>query len=102
MSATDLPSDVENFMDFIGTNIQMSGGLVWNERDRIKSDMMLVPRRWAPSRVPVDAFQAKCISVGMSPDEAKEVADWLRKAQAGRRLVPQFDKTFKWHEDPTS
>lgn len=100
MSSSDLPPDVDAFMDFIGANIEASGGFVWNERDRIKSDMMLVPHRWAASRVSADAFRRKCEAVGMTTEEAVEVVDWLRKRQAGRRLRPNYDKTFRWSQDP--
>ncbi|WP_330449848.1 hypothetical protein [Streptomyces anulatus] len=101
MSSPGLPPDVEAFMDFIGQNIELSGGLVWNERDRLKSDMMLVRHRWSPSRVSVDAFRSKCEGVGMSPEDVVEVVDWLRRAQAGRQLRPQHIKDFRWHQDPT-
>ncbi|NUP20773.1 MAG: hypothetical protein HOZ81_32795 [Streptomyces sp.] len=100
MTSSALPPDVEEFMDFIGMNIKASGGFVWNERDKIKSDMMKVPRRWRSDRVPVDAFRHKCESIGMTTEEAREVANWLSRRQAGRRLVPQFDKKFRWHQDP--
>lgn len=100
MSSEILPPDVEAFMDFIGMNIAASGGFAWNERDRIKSDMMLVPTRWAASRVPADALRRKCEAVGMSTEEAGEVVDWLRKRQAGRQLRPNYDKTFRWNQDP--
>lgn len=100
MSTSALPPDVEAFMDFIGQNIELSGGLVWNERDRIKSDMMLVPRRWTSARVPVDAFRQRCEAIGMTTEDAIEVAEWLRKRQAGRTLRPNHIKDFRWHQDP--
>ncbi|GAA2338549.1 hypothetical protein OKJ48_04745 [Streptomyces kunmingensis] len=101
MSSSDLPADVEAFMDFIGVNIKASGGLVWNERDRLKSDMMLVRQRWSPSRVSKEALRTKCEAVGMSDQETAKVVDWLQKTQSGRRLVPQHTKGFRWHQDPT-
>lgn len=101
MSSSDLPTDVDAFMDFIGVNIKASGGLVWNERDRLKSDMMLVRQRWSSSRVPVDAFRRKYEGIGMSPEDADEVVDWLRKTQAGRRLRPNIIRDYRWPQDPT-
>ncbi|MCX3287092.1 hypothetical protein OR263_10270 [Streptomyces sp. NEAU-H22] len=101
MSHSDLPADIDEFMDFIGMNIAASGGFVWNERDRIKSDMMLVRHRWSPSRVPSEALRNKCRAIGMTVKDADEVVDWLRKTQSGRRLRPNHIKNFRWHQDPT-
>jgi hypothetical protein len=100
MSSETLPPDVEAFMDFIGMNIAASGGFVWNERDRIKSDMTLEPARWTPARVSADAFRSKCEAVGMTAEEASEVVGWLRHHQAGRQLRPRYIKDFRWHQDP--
>ncbi|MFE9855626.1 hypothetical protein [Streptomyces sp. NPDC005780] len=100
MTSPDLPPDVDAFMDFIGQNIELSGDLVWQERDRLKSDMMLVPNRWAPSRVSPEAFRSKCEVVGMTSEDVAEVVDWLRRAQSGRRLRPQHIKDYRWHQDP--
>lgn len=101
MSNSGLPSDVEQFMDFIGMNIKASGAFVWEERDRIKSDMMLVRDRWAPSRVPVEPLRIKCQAVGMTTEDAAEVIEWLLKAQTGGQLRPNRIKDFRWHQDPT-
>lgn len=100
MSNSGLPSDVDAFMDFIGTNIAASGGFVWNERDRIKSDMMLVRHRWATHRVTPEAFRDKCLAVGMTAEEADEVTGWLRSTQAGKQLRPRWIKDFRWNQDP--
>ncbi|WP_435597020.1 hypothetical protein [Streptomyces anulatus] len=100
MSTPELPSDVEAFMDFIGQNIALSGDLVWQERGRLKSDMMLVRHRWAPDRVPLDAFRTKCEAVGMTPEEAAEVVDWVQRTQAGRRLQLRYIKDYRWPQEP--
>lgn len=101
MNSLPLPPGVEAFMDYVGVNIKLSGGFVWNERDKIKSDMMRVRERWAASRVSAEALRDKCENIGMTANEADEVVDWLRKRQAGRRLVPGYDKKFQWWQDPT-
>ncbi|MFL3869285.1 hypothetical protein LT966_22040 [Streptomyces griseobrunneus] len=100
MSNQELPPDVEAFMDFIGQNIELSGGLVWQERSRLKSDMMLVRHRWSQDRVPLDAFRAKCEAVGMTPEEVAEVADWVERARAGRRLQLRYIKDYRWPQEP--
>jgi hypothetical protein len=98
--STILPPDVEAFMDFIGDNIRLSGGFVWNERDRIKSDMMLMPHRWAPTRVTAEALRGECEAIGMTAEDVSEVVDWLRRRQAGRTLRPNHIRDFRWHQDP--
>ncbi|TXS50138.1 hypothetical protein [Streptomyces sp. t39] len=100
MTDFGLPSDVNGFMDFIGENITASGGLVWEERERIKCDMMLVRHRWAASRVTADALRGKCVAIGMTDDEAAMMVDWLGKAQTNRQLRTRYIKDFKWHEEP--
>lgn len=87
-------------MDFVGMNIAASGGFAWQEHDRIKSDMMLVPDRWTAARVSTEALRAKCEAIGMDPKEVAEVADWLSKRQAGRTLRPNHIKDFRWPDDP--
>lgn len=101
MTPSALPPDVDAFMDFIGANIAASGAFVWNERDRIKSDMMLVRHRWSPSRVSAEALRRKCEAVSMTSRDADDVIDWLRRIQAGRQLRPRHIKDFRWHQDPT-
>lgn len=101
MSSSGLPTDVDAFMDFIGSNIAASGDFVWNERDRIKSDMMLVRSRWSASRVSAESLRSKCEEIGMTSEDADEVVGWLRKTQEGRQLRPNHIKNFRWHQDPT-
>jgi hypothetical protein len=62
--------------------------LKWNEEAKLKSDMMEVPERWTPERAPVDAVKAACLEAGMTEQDTKTVVDFLRKRQAGKRLVP--------------
>ncbi|MFB7584646.1 hypothetical protein [Streptomyces hydrogenans] len=96
-----LPADVNNFLDFIGMNIKASGGFVWNERDRIKSDMMRERGRWSPSRVSPEALRNKCEEIGMTAEDADKVTNWLRSTQAGKQLRPRYIRDYSWHQPPT-
>jgi hypothetical protein len=50
--------------------------------------MMEVPERWTPERAPVDAVKATCLEAGMTEPDTKTIVEFLRKRQAGKRLVP--------------
>jgi hypothetical protein len=61
--------------------------LKWNEKAKFKADLMNARRRW--HGVSPEAFAAKLRKEGMRGEDIAELIDWLKKAQAGRRLVPQ-------------
>jgi len=61
--------------------------LKWNEQAKFKADLMNVSERWY--RVDDAAFSAKLRNEGMREGDVGALVDWLRKAQAGRRLIPQ-------------
>jgi hypothetical protein len=91
-------------MEYIGRMAAgYSSGLKWNEEAKLKADMMNVPQRWA--HVDPLALAAKCREVGLKDDEALQIAEWVRRRQAGRRLVPQrgyrdFRFTIELDEPP--
>lgn len=87
MSDDRLPADVIDIVEFLGEWSAGYGYLKWNEIARFKGDLKNMKRRW----VGVDraAFRAKCIEVGLTSKEADELTDYLKKAQAGRRLIPE-------------
>lgn len=75
--------------------------LKWNEVATLKADLMNARRRWIG--VPVEAIVAECRTLGMRDEDVREVADLVRRAQAGRRLVPQagyHDFRFNQPIDP--
>jgi hypothetical protein len=61
--------------------------LKWNEQAMVKADLMNARQRWL--RVDPVVFAAKLRNEGMRQEDVSELVGWLRKAQAGRRLVPQ-------------
>jgi erythromycin esterase-like protein len=69
--------------------------LKWNEQAMFKADLMNVRHRWL--KVDSAAFRARCIAEGMRSEDVVELVDWLNKAKAGRRLVPQKSyRAFKF------
>ena len=61
--------------------------LKWNEKAKFKADLMNARRRWGA--VKPEAFAAKLRKERMRGEDLPELIDWLKKTQAGRRLVPQ-------------
>lgn len=75
------------------------GYLKWNEVAMVKADMMNVRHRWLD--VDVEDFRRRCQQAGMDLGETAELVDYLRRAQAGRRLVPQGHyRSFRFRPDP--
>jgi len=67
--------------------------LKWNEKAKFKADLMNARHRWRS--VDPAAFAAKLRAEGMRREDIDELVDWLRKAQAGKRLVP--DRGYRTH-----
>ncbi|WP_146077312.1 hypothetical protein [Rathayibacter tritici] len=61
-----------------------SGGLKWNEEDKLKADMMNRPARWAA--VTVEQVRAKCRELGMRPNDVDTIADFVQRRKDGRRF----------------
>lgn len=95
-----LPPSVAHFIHFLAEYAKgYDNHLKWNEQARFKADLMNSKARW--DRVDVEAFRAKCKAEGMRSEDYEELVDWLKKAQAGRRLVPtRTYRDYKWHEPP--
>jgi hypothetical protein len=65
--------------------------LKWNEVAKLKADLMNVRVRWLG--VSVAEIAERCRTLGMREEDVAEVASLVKKAQEGRRLVPQ--KTYR-------
>jgi hypothetical protein len=65
--------------------------LKWNEVAKLKADLMNVPARWRG--VSVSEVAGRCRALGMREEDVATIGDLVRKAQEGRRLVPQ--KTYR-------
>jgi hypothetical protein len=83
-----LPPGISEILQYLA---QMARGydnhLKWNEVAKLKADLMNVPARWRG--VSVSEIADGCRTLGMLEEDAATVADVVRKAQEGRRLVPQ-------------
>lgn len=95
-----LPPSVADFVVFLA---RMARGydnkLKWNEQDKFKAELMNVPERWM--HVDAAAFYAKTKSEGMREEDSLMLLDWLKKRQAGRRLVPSKSyRSFRMKTPP--
>lgn len=82
-----IPEDIEHILEYTAEMAKGYGNaLKWNEIAKLKSDMMKHLDRWklvTPSQV-----KSKCLSLGMTDDDATEISDMLKKRLDGRKLVP--------------
>lgn len=67
--------------------------LKWNAQAKLKADLMNALRRW--HGVSPEAFAAKLCKEAMRGEDVAELVGWVRKTQAGRRLVPQ--RSYRTH-----
>ena len=95
-----LPPSVVSIIEFLARYAKgYNNHLKWNEFAKFKGDLMNEPTRWG--HVDVSAFRAKCLAEGMRAVDTDELVDYLKKRQAGRRLVPQSSyRTFKFGPPP--
>lgn len=95
MELTDgLPPSVAGIAEFLA---EAAAGydnyLKWNEQAMFKADLMNVRERWR--HVDPLVFRTKCLREGMRPEDVEELMDWLKRAQAGRRLIPH--RSYRQH-----
>jgi hypothetical protein len=97
-----LPPNVAGIAEFLAMMARgYDNHLKWNEQAMFKADLMNVRERW--QYVDVEAFRAKCLKEGMRREDVDELVDWLKRAKAGRRLVPTRSyrtHKFKLPDDP--
>ncbi|MEU4567037.1 hypothetical protein [Micromonospora sp. NPDC023956] len=88
----DLPPSVASIAEYLAMKAKgYDNHLKWNEQAMFKADLMNVRHRW--HRVEPGAFAGKLRDEGMREEDIAELVDWLKKAQAGRRLVP--DRSYR-------
>ncbi|MFI7307357.1 hypothetical protein ACIBM8_29530 [Micromonospora aurantiaca] len=103
--AEDLPLSVASIAECLAMMARgYDNHLKWNEQAKFKADLMNARERWGG--VAPEAFATKLRREGMREEDILELVDWLKRAQAGRRLIPQRayrDHTFSPPpEDPST
>ncbi|WP_089006321.1 hypothetical protein [Micromonospora viridifaciens] len=84
----NLPSSVASIAEYLAMMARgYDNHLKWNEQAKFKADLMNARDRWRG--VAPEAFAARLRREGMREEDILELVDWLKAAQAGRRLVPQ-------------
>ena len=84
----DLPNGIPEILQYLAQMARGYGNhLKWNEVAKLKADLMNVRARWLG--VSVSEIAGRCRALGMRDEDVAEVADLVKKAQEGRRLVPQ-------------
>lgn len=85
--AADLPDDIISALEYLAMMARgYDNNLKWNEEAKLKADLMTNRRYW--TGFPPAAVRAKCLELGMTAEDARTIAEFVTKAQAGRRLVP--------------
>lgn len=85
--ADKLPNGILDILAYLADMAKGYGNhLKWNEIDKLKGDLMNARQRW--QGVPVEAITERCLALGMRPEDVREVAQLVTKAQSGRRLIP--------------
>ena len=99
-SPEELPPSVVSIVEYLASMAKgYDNHLKWNERAMFKADLMNNTRRW--TYVDVAAFKTRCLSEGMRGEDVAELVDWLKKRQAGRRVVPSRSyRDFKFNPPP--
>jgi hypothetical protein len=84
----ELPDGVREILQYLAQMAQGYGNhLKWNEVAKLKADLMNVRDRWL--RVSVSEISDYCRTLGMRDEDVTDIATLVKKAQDGRRLVPQ-------------
>jgi hypothetical protein len=89
MEPAVLPPDILAVIDYLADMASRSTARRVDalESDGFKSELMLRTSRWRRDRVPPAAFSEACIAAGLRPKDAAKLEGFLRKRQAGKRLV---------------
>lgn len=90
--SSDLPNGIPEILQYLAQSARgYDNRLKWNEVAKLKADLMNVRTRWLG--IPVSKIADYCRTSGMRDEDVAEVAALVKKAQEGRRLVPQ--KTYR-------
>lgn len=83
-----MPNGIPEILAYLAqTAAGYNNHLKWNEVAKLKADLMNARRRWVG--VAVADIAARCRSLGMREEDVAQIIDLVKRAQSGRRLVPQ-------------
>lgn len=92
-----LPNGVDAILESVAAwAAGYDSGLKWNEKDKLKADMMNRPDRWLP--ITVEQVRARCRALGMRADDVDTIAGFLqRRKEGGRFNVRTSYRTFQFN-----
>lgn len=92
-SKTELPCSVERFLAYVAAQSAMYDNcLNYRERDKIKAAMMNCPSRWRG--VTADQIRTGCLMLGMTKEDAEQIAYFRQRVVDGHRLKPKYYSDF--------
>jgi hypothetical protein len=95
MESTELPHYANQAIEFLAYKGRAYGGkLEPREIQRFKAALIKSPQRWTRDRVPLRAFERKCLEAKLSPPDTSELVGLLRRAHKGDRMrvTSRFDR----------
>lgn len=85
---TNLPNNIKNILEYLAAMAAgYHSGLKWNEEEKLKSDLNKNRLHWL--NVSTSDVHDYCIDLGMSPKDARRIADLLNESQGGKRFRPR-------------
>jgi len=94
---TELPGSVERFLEFVAMQSAVYGNsLNYREEDRIKADMMNCPSRWRG--LTADQIRNGCLVLGMTEEDASQIAYYRQRVIDGHKLRPKYYKDFLFEQ----
>jgi hypothetical protein len=95
MESAELPHYANQAIEFLAYQARAySGKLQRREIYRFKAALIKFPQRWTRDRVPLRAFERKCLEAGLSSADTRELVALLRRAHKGDRMrvTSRFDR----------
>ncbi|MDR2672431.1 MAG: hypothetical protein LBC35_03925 [Coriobacteriales bacterium] len=93
VSKTEMPSSIERFLEYVAMQSAVYGNcLNYREENRIKADMMNCPSRW--KGLTADQIRNGCLVLGMTKEDADQIAHFRQRVIDGHKFRPKYDKKF--------
>lgn len=91
-----LPTDIDRILSYVAMEANgYNNDLNYREINKLKGDMMNCPQRWRS--VNPEQIKNRCLELGMTEKDAKEVAYLRQWRLEGHRLAPRYGyRDFKF------